>query len=380
MKKLTQAVQTELHTKQTVLLREIHKWTADQRLHMPHISWARDHNDFSFTLIGGCKFPPQTIPSYSLPSAGPQKASLSHVHSNNLTDIEHAEYINLWLPSDVPAAIRHLVVPAEGLIAELELLVATLHDCLVAIRKWQRAYLVVRVNFRGNYKAGKSVANTGRDKITDLGKKIEASFLQYQAAWHRAKSLSPDGDWQKIYRVLERKDIRGPNPADDASDAAFARQRRKKADGTSIGHGTYEQSWIWLSALNGKDEPEEAVQVQWAKMAANADRWSEELIIVVEEMRRVLAYFEWYANWWREQVDRRGTRLEGLRASLNAHALRQEADYRERIRRFAAVWLPIIVAADLPAPWIGQYKSLVPSEAWSISARKTTKTSECIST
>ena len=32
-------------------------------------------------------------------------------------------------------------------------------------------------------------------------------------------------------------------------------------------------------------------------------RWTEEIILVQEEMRRVCAYLSWYANWWSIRAD-----------------------------------------------------------------------------
>ena len=42
-----------------------------------------------------------------------------------------------------------------------------------------------------------------------------------------------------------------------------------------------------------------ALQVEWSKAHARAQRYIEEVDIVLEEMRRVLQYFRWKANWWR---------------------------------------------------------------------------------
>lgn len=32
-------------------------------------------------------------------------------------------------------------------------------------------------------------------------------------------------------------------------------------------------------------------------------RWTEEITLVQEEMRRVCAYLSWYANWWSNHAD-----------------------------------------------------------------------------
>jgi hypothetical protein len=50
----------------------------------------------------------------------------------------------LWLPSDIPPSVRDVVAGPALVRAELELLVAELHDCLVGIRKYRRALMITR--------------------------------------------------------------------------------------------------------------------------------------------------------------------------------------------------------------------------------------------
>ena len=41
-----------------------------------------------------------------------------------------------------------------------------------------------------------------------------------------------------------------------------------------------------------------ALRIEWCRTRARAMRWSEEVLLVQEEMRRVLEYMSWLANWW----------------------------------------------------------------------------------
>jgi len=43
------------------------------------------------------------------------------------------------------------------------------------------------------------------------------------------------------------------------------------------------------------------LRCEWAKSKACADRWDEEVQLVAEEMRRMLAFLEWKAGWWDRQ-------------------------------------------------------------------------------
>jgi hypothetical protein len=67
-------------------------------------------------------------------------------------------------------------------------------------------------------------------------------------------------------------------------------------------------------------------------------RWSEEVLLLREEMRRVLAFLDWHARWWDE---RRGL-LTGLSSSeeegVMAYASKQ-ADMRRSLRStFEHMW------------------------------------------
>jgi hypothetical protein len=44
-----------------------------------------------------------------------------------------------------------------------------------------------------------------------------------------------------------------------------------------------------------------ALRVEWAKAKARAARWEEEVILLDEEMRRILEFCDWKARWWRDQ-------------------------------------------------------------------------------
>ena len=43
------------------------------------------------------------------------------------------------------------------------------------------------------------------------------------------------------------------------------------------------------------------MRVEWAKTKAHADRWCEEVLLVTEEMRCVLYFLQWKAQWWSSQ-------------------------------------------------------------------------------
>jgi hypothetical protein len=282
---------------------------------MPHIKWARAQHDFTFGKIHGrpphaslmyfnrsstlntgeqdAHLPTAPLPIPSLPHGSPPAApkSSSSMEMNDIMDVDGAEYIKLWLPSDISPEHRLRVCSQRAVDIETMLLGAELHDSLVALRKWRRAYCLVRSFYLGALSVKGVISNTRkRGEISHAAEKVDSARIRYQRAWDARDRLDHHGDWKLVFRELRREDIRGPNPGDDSADLKAVKRRNDRRD-RDQGAGHYEQSWIWLT-LNTADEPNDQVRVQWAKMTANAERWEEELRLVPEEMRRTLASFE----------------------------------------------------------------------------------------
>jgi hypothetical protein len=81
-----------------------------------------------------------------------------------------------------------------------------------------------------------------------------------------------------------------------------------------------------------------ALRVEWAKARARSLRWSEEVMLLKEEMRRVRKTLEWKASWW----DDRQEGWSGLDAAasegVKAYAARQARIQRELHARFTRLW------------------------------------------
>ncbi|KIK74173.1 hypothetical protein PAXRUDRAFT_176491 [Paxillus rubicundulus Ve08.2h10] len=44
------------------------------------------------------------------------------------------------------------------------------------------------------------------------------------------------------------------------------------------------------------------MRIKWCKARAQAQRWSEEIELLLEEMQRVLVFFKWEAACWDERA------------------------------------------------------------------------------
>jgi hypothetical protein len=84
-------------------------------------------------------------------------------------------------------------------------------------------------------------------------------------------------------------------------------------------------------------------------------RWDEELLILQEEMQRVLAFFKWKSVWLLEQ----GKQREGLEPSLEsgviAYAHKQATISLCMAARCAMYWLPIMKKCGINPTWQERY-------------------------
>lgn len=78
--------------------------------------------------------------------------------------------------------------------------------------------------------------------------------------------------------------------------------------------------------------------MEWAKAKARAERWTEEVQLVQEEMRRTITYCRHRAEWWRSRAALRRDVPPELADGLAAYAF-EHADLEERF------------AADLERRW-----------------------------
>ena len=74
-----------------------------------------------------------------------------------------------------------------------------------------------------------------------------------------------------------------------------------------------------------------ALRIEWCRSHARAMRWSEEVLLLREEMRRVLTFLEWHASWWQTK----GSLHTGLQPDV-AEGMFAYANKQAHIRRSMA--------------------------------------------
>jgi hypothetical protein len=93
-----------------------------------------------------------------------------------------------------------------------------------------------------------------------------------------------------------------------------------------------------------------ALRAEWAMSKARAERWSEEVDLVVEEMRRVLTFLMHRSKWWLEQASARSTEAE-LADGIAAYAAKQSHIMKRMALRFGVKWYKFLKANNLQTDW-----------------------------
>ncbi|KAJ2911924.1 hypothetical protein MD484_g8492, partial [Candolleomyces efflorescens] len=252
------------------------------------------------------------------------------------------EDLALYLPSALPATLRStipLLVEKEKKLRE-----AQCDDALGEIRR-QRRILTGLVQFKKLNLAGQG--NKPNTRVRSLYNRIQTKItkaeMRYQAAHTALSNLDPNGDWSLRLQVLKPGDIRGPG-----------------RDPEEVSNGRFIMSWIWLvprarsegpDELRG-DDLDESLRTEWVKARARVQRWTEEYLLVQEEMRRTVVYLNWKAEWWSLRAVSPPFRAADIAHGIAAYGAKQAAMCRQLGARFSQVWEPVLKRLGLSPQWI----------------------------
>lgn len=336
----------EQQEKRNLLMRRIESWQAMQDAHMPVVTPLR--------------------------ATSPGTLSASSASSPAVAAITKAEDVCLWLPSSLPSSLLSLESLNDLRRKEARLRVAQLSDALTNICRVRRVLAAIS-DFNKTHVAGSGQRTTTRmqDLYARFRSKERRAASRYRAAYSAMQALDPGGTWTNTYQVLRDEDLRGPRKHDEERDATF------------ISEGRYEISWIWLTpGANGSshedarpanmDEFSTSMRTEWAQSRARAERWEEEEQLLLEEMRRVIAYFKWRAEWWREQAGRRGDVSSSLARGLTAYAEKQARVFEDLATRCGARWYSYVKSIGPVPQWLAGYAKLAKPDR----ARRSTQSAQ----
>ena len=287
----------------------------------------------------------------------------------------HPEDAIIWLPSQIPATLRLRVCSPE--LPEIEERIRTAHcyDGLDTIRH----VLTVKsrmVMFKNKNVRGQREGTRSRAVIDRVHERVRAAAEKYRAARWGKHALAGEGEWEQVLQVLQDGDIRGyqdpsrlvvhagrrgtledgqveVEPRDDSeggdehSDINLLHEIRGRRDGTGETRRTL--SWIWTTksrSPNPSDEGDDILRAEWAKSRACAARCREEILLLREEMRRVLVFLEWKSSWWLDHMNLRVDIASDLAEGLQAYAQAQGDLQRALKEHFCAIWQSPLTDSD----------------------------------
>ncbi|KAG1888370.1 hypothetical protein F4604DRAFT_1916291 [Suillus subluteus] len=237
---------------------------------------------------------------------------------------ENAECIHLWLPSELKTK------PCDPRLREdeWELRYAQAHDALEELRQCLRIHCSL-LTFKREWVRGQGANTRAQNALARIHRRRTACVKRYRSAWMALKSLATimkKTGWQGRLQELADTHV------------------KPLVDPYATGEGRRHVSWIWMmdGVDHGNEGDDDGVRIEWCKTRARALRWSEEVELLTEEMRRVLEFFTWQQARWEEQgkacVGECAADIEGLRA----YAARQANIRRRLADHFRVLWAPFL--------------------------------------
>ncbi|KAG5223527.1 hypothetical protein IMY05_C0771000400 [Salix suchowensis] len=202
-----------------------------------------------------------------------------------------------------------------------------------------RASLQIRAGVfqqKDRFERGQRAMTRSRSVIARLQDKIDDCAERYRVARRALAALAPilnksHESWATSLQELRDGDIR-------AISAGEIRETE----------GRRTMSWIWR--VEGVAETA-ALRVEWCKSRARAMRWSEEVELLEEEMRRVLAFLDWKAAQWDTRAVLDGGMRTDITRGAQAYAKRQASIMRSLTREFRRTWASVPMLMSLHEPY-----------------------------
>ncbi|KAJ7358391.1 hypothetical protein DFH08DRAFT_953543 [Mycena albidolilacea] len=276
---------------------------------------------------------------------------------------ELPEVSRLFMPSEIADPRSRERVCAMGLpTLEARLREAEATEALESVRAGLRTRTMTNRYKLRNY-TGQGLMTKGQGILRQINICIHIAKLRYRYSRAALVALRGHGDWEERLRMLNDDDIRGLN--ERALTAEEKAQNKQWADiggaiieggitraaGVASGEGSHTLSWIWYQVGAGEGENdkrlEEALRVEWCKALARSSRYTEEVMLLREEMRRTIAYGQTAAMQWDALAV---AELPGASAEVTegrcAYAAEQAATERARCTDLERRWTGLLMRAD----------------------------------
>ncbi|KAJ7060741.1 hypothetical protein C8F01DRAFT_1083718 [Mycena amicta] len=259
-----------------------------------------------------------------------------------------AEDVRLWLPSELSEDERKDAGIEKLARIESSLRRGQCGDTISSLRA--RIHAATHLSlFRRSHVIGQR-HNTRHNTLWQrIEERKQRDARRYRRAF-RAMVALEGPTFAPMFWELKDKDL--TNRTEEEESDAAARAKLGRAGGRhvrtepSLAKKVTRVSWIWFLGGNVEaGEVHDAVRVQWSKARARRDRWTEEVCLLREEMKRVLRSLVSVEEVWRQRASAREDLEVGLAGGLRAYALRQACLYRRIADSFYGAWNISAVAA-----------------------------------
>ncbi|KAF8058561.1 hypothetical protein FPV67DRAFT_1565454 [Lyophyllum atratum] len=275
------------------------------------------------------------------------------------------EQIDIQLPSSLDAASRSRICMSDLPKIEDRLREAHASEALGDLRRQLRTRTFAR-KFKDDNAKSQGAYTRMRALQDQIERKIRSARDRYCAARDALFKLRGSGEWEETYRTLNAADIRAVNEWTVLEEEAVTGKRARAIVGDAdensdgevglrtlstlrlrVGDGHRNMSWIWYTVTaaemedDADDSLHEGIRLEWVKARARAERWREEVMLLEEEMRRVLEYCEWRASWWEKEGSHRESGSASLNEGLRAYAAEQVEVERSRAELWRQRWAPV---------------------------------------
>ncbi|KAJ7333272.1 hypothetical protein DFH08DRAFT_939910 [Mycena albidolilacea] len=224
------------------------------------------------------------------------------------------ESIDLWMPSGMAAddVNRGCIAGLVNMVVKLR--VTQRQNALSTLRSRLHAKRFV-IAYRNQNGTGQKRSTKAAVLIHQVGDRVEAVAKRWKmSGWMGMQERQMQRLAKKLVMIGAGRSTRTP----------------RNAPGTS----KRKMSWIWTAPVAFDDEE---MQLHKSGLSgfvlAIRVRWCEEVMLLREEMRRVLHYLAWQGAWWRAGAALRSDLTGGIVAGVQAYALKQ-ADWHDRLSEF----------------------------------------------
>lgn len=292
------------------------------------------------------------------------------------------EEVLLWLPSAIAADRRRAACVMDLPDSELKLRTAQCRGSLQGLRQVLRLKTRM-IYFKHKNISGQRDGTRSRSFIDRVHNRALQFVQKYRAAREAKLKLEGPGEWEQTYQELKNEDVRSYatkkrkrdadrrgiwedghepptreeaaifNAESDASDpesdlkteeegvARLTKEQLLKRRKKGTGETRKEVSWIWRTGTMTVDggQADHILRAEWARSRARTLRAQEEVRLVLEEMRRVLAFLEHSARTWGERVvQRTGGVSTALMEGFQSYANKQILLQQSLTNKFRSLW------------------------------------------